>query len=677
MPAADLTITGTIKAKEFTLTYVLDGAQYGDVETVAFGTELTIRPNPEKEGFIFSGWEGFPADSKMPAHDVTVIGSFIETFTITFIFGPEVIPYPGVPDGSNLQEIINALIAEHGDTYKTPEYIYTLTGWEEEPLPETVTENLTLTATFDAEPQQYELKYLLNGVVQEPVEIVAYGTELTIREEPAAPEGFEFSGWLGVPEDGKMPAADLTITGSFIPKEYKLTYLLDGDVDYEAMVAFGTELTLRPDPDEREGYTFSGWSELPETMPAEDVTVTGSFIPKEYKLTYKVDGKQVGDVETIAFGSLITPREKPEKEGYVFVGWIGLPETMPAKNVTVYGYLVQLYTVTFKLGNGTWSYSDVPQGTDVQELINTAKEEHGDRYETSEGLWILSGWEEEPLPETVTGNMTLTAKYVLEASVFKLTYYLNGDVYASFDVKYGDPITPLAPPPASLIPEGMKFSGWVYEPPTMPAKDWDVTGTLTELNICTIILHVDDDDVTFFEIEKGEPLSSVVEQWLEDVGHKYSNGCKNYTITGWAEELPETAIENATYHATFTEEWIIYTITFRDYDGTVLYSQDVHCGQIPEYDGEQPYREPETIVTGEDHSWKDVEYDFLGWSPNIETVKGPESPMTYTATYSERTIATEVEKVENEKTYRKVMENGVLYIYVGGMKFDSAGRRIE
>ncbi len=27
----------------------------------------------------------------------------------------------------------------------------------------------------------------------------------------------------------------------------------------------------------KEGYTFSGWSEVPETMPAEDVTVTGSF----------------------------------------------------------------------------------------------------------------------------------------------------------------------------------------------------------------------------------------------------------------------------------------------------------------------------------------------------------------------------------------------------------------
>ena len=27
----------------------------------------------------------------------------------------------------------------------------------------------------------------------------------------------------------------------------------------------------------KKGYTFSGWSEIPETMPAHDVTVTGSF----------------------------------------------------------------------------------------------------------------------------------------------------------------------------------------------------------------------------------------------------------------------------------------------------------------------------------------------------------------------------------------------------------------
>ncbi len=38
----------------------------------------------------------------------------------------------------------------------------------------------------------------------------------------------------------------------------------------------GAIITPEEEPT-KEGYTFSGWSELPETMPAHDVTVTGSF----------------------------------------------------------------------------------------------------------------------------------------------------------------------------------------------------------------------------------------------------------------------------------------------------------------------------------------------------------------------------------------------------------------
>ena len=38
-------------------------------------------------------------------------------------------------------------------------------------------------------------------------------------------------------------------------------------------------ITPEPVPT-KEGYTFSGWSEIPETMPAHNVTVTGSFFKK-------------------------------------------------------------------------------------------------------------------------------------------------------------------------------------------------------------------------------------------------------------------------------------------------------------------------------------------------------------------------------------------------------------
>ena len=57
---------------------------------------------------------------------------------------------------------------------------------------------------------------------------------------------------------------------------FKLTYQVDGAVYKTYEYKYGTTINPEPAPT-KEGYTFSGWSEIPETMPAHDVTVTGSF----------------------------------------------------------------------------------------------------------------------------------------------------------------------------------------------------------------------------------------------------------------------------------------------------------------------------------------------------------------------------------------------------------------
>lgn len=57
---------------------------------------------------------------------------------------------------------------------------------------------------------------------------------------------------------------------------YKLTYLIDGEVYTSYDVAYGTTITPEAEPT-KEGYTFSGWSDIPETMPAHDVTIYGSY----------------------------------------------------------------------------------------------------------------------------------------------------------------------------------------------------------------------------------------------------------------------------------------------------------------------------------------------------------------------------------------------------------------
>ena len=74
-----------------------------------------------------------------------------------------------------------------------------------------------------------------------------------------------------------MPAHDVTVTGTFSINKYKLTYLIDGEEYKSYEVEYGVTFTPEPDPT-KDGYMFSGWSNIPETMPAEDITIKGSFI---------------------------------------------------------------------------------------------------------------------------------------------------------------------------------------------------------------------------------------------------------------------------------------------------------------------------------------------------------------------------------------------------------------
>lgn len=84
---------------------------------------------------------------------------------------------------------------------------------------------------------------------------------------------------------------------TFVPiniPEHTLTYMVDGEVYKTYSIEEGEVITQEPEP-VREGFVFSGWSEIPETMPAHDVTVTGTFVavPKCATPTIKYEKGQL------------------------------------------------------------------------------------------------------------------------------------------------------------------------------------------------------------------------------------------------------------------------------------------------------------------------------------------------------------------------------------------------
>ena len=187
----------------------------------------------------------------------------------------------------------------------------------------------------------FTLIYKVDGEVYKTFNY-EFGASITPEAEPIK-EGYTFSGWSWIPK--KMPAEDVIITGSFTKGNYKLTYMVDGDVYKTVRYDYGVSINPEEVPT-KEGYTFTGWSYIPKSMPAEDVIVTGSFTVNKYKLIYKVDGREY-KVSEVEYGASLKKEAEPTKEGYSFSGWSWIPKVMPAEDVIITGTF-ELEPVTIK-----------------------------------------------------------------------------------------------------------------------------------------------------------------------------------------------------------------------------------------------------------------------------------------------------------------------------------------
>lgn len=239
----------------------------------------------------------------------------------------------------------------------------------------------------------------------------------------------------------------------------KLTYIVDGEVYKTYNREIGANITPEPSPT-KEGYTFSGWSEIPSTMPDHDVTITGTFTINKYKLTYKVDGVEYKTYE-VEYGSAITPEAAPTKEGYTFSGWSWIPTKMPSEDVTVTGTFTKgAYTLTYKVDGEVYKVVQYDYGATITPEAAPARE----GYTFSGWSWIPTKMPSEEV--TVTGTFTINS--------YKLTYMIGDEVYKEVTLEYGAAIT------AEPKPEGdYQTFEWTDLPETMPAHDVVVHASYT------------------------------------------------------------------------------------------------------------------------------------------------------------------------------------------------------
>ena len=133
-----------------------------------------------------------------------------DSYTVTFNGNGGVYPYYG-----NETQITRTV--KYGSKVTAPEFTrtgYTHNGWDQ-PLPETISENLTLSAAWQI--NQYTLTLVLGGGLENKTITQDYGSAIEV--ETPEREGYDFGGWrerndtwsnvVTVPET--MPAENLTV----------------------------------------------------------------------------------------------------------------------------------------------------------------------------------------------------------------------------------------------------------------------------------------------------------------------------------------------------------------------------------------------------------------------------------------------------------------------------------
>ena len=318
-----LTLYPVWNTNKYTITFETNGGSEIAPITQDYGTEITAPDNPTRKGYTFKGWDKEIPET-MPAENMTVKAQWeINQYTIAFDTngGSEIAPIT--------QDYGTEITAPDNPTRKG----YTFKGWDRE-IPETMpAENITVKAQWEI--NQYTIAFDTNGGSEIAPITQDYGTEITAPDNPTR-KGYTFKGWdREIPET--MPAENITVKAQWEINQYTIAFDTNGGSEIAPITQdYGTEITA-PDNPTRKGYTFKGWDkEIPKTMPAENITLKAQWEINQYTITFDTNGGSEIAPITQDYGTEITAPDKPTRKGYTFKGWDKeIPETMPAENITI------------------------------------------------------------------------------------------------------------------------------------------------------------------------------------------------------------------------------------------------------------------------------------------------------------------------------------------------------
>ena len=336
---------------------------------------------------------------------------------------------------------------------------YTFSGWSREDGFTMPAENVTITGSFTAngktpyKVEHYQQNLEDDGYTLADTENLTGETDTTATANPKTYPGFAFNGTA----EGTVASGNIAGDGSLVLKlyytrnSYDVTYAYTGTVPTgasalpeKATVKYGAPVTVA-EAATAPGYTFSGWSRNDFTMPAENVTITGSFTANsntEYTVRHHFQNilDDAYDADTAMLSETLS----------------GTTDTLTAAAAkTVAGFTAQSFQ-----------------------------------------------------QKNIAGDGSTVVDIYYNRNSYTVTYAVTGTVdpnpnYKQADYRFGQNVAA----EAAAAKAGYDFIGWANEPAVMPANDVTATGyfvarTDTAYQVQHYKQNLEDDGFTLAETEE-------------------------------------------------------------------------------------------------------------------------------------------------------------------------------
>ena len=489
---ADTTLYAKWSVNQYTITFNSAGGSAVASITQAYGTVVTPPANPTRTGYTFTSWDPALPDT-MPAEDTTVTAQWSANTDTAY----QVEHYQQEVSGAGYTKFeTENLSGTTGETATAEAKDYT--GFTENTThgdsvaSGTIAADGSLVLKLYYDRDTYTVSFNSNGgTAVDATTGVRYGDTITAPENPTK-TGYTFDGWYKETEltnawvfATDTVTADTTLYAKWSVNQYTITFDSNGGSAVASITQdYGTAVTPPANPT-RTGYTFTSWEPaLPDTMSAEDTTVTAQWSANT-DTAYKVEHYQQdvsGDGYTLKETDNLTGTTDTEATA-IAKPYTGFTENtthesrVSSGTIKPDGSLVLMlyydrdtFTVSFN-SNGGSAISDIT-GVRYEATIPapTAPDKTGYTF----GGWfkdegLTNEWSFEI--DTVTENTTLYAKWTINQYTIAFDS-VGGTSIADITQDYGTAVVA----PADPAREGYTFAGWEPAlPATMPAEDLNLT----------------------------------------------------------------------------------------------------------------------------------------------------------------------------------------------------------